>query len=268
MSKIILITGSTDGIGKLAAIKLAMDGHQLILHGRNGSKLSTVIAEVKKASENDNITGYVADLSDLAVVKKMADKVKGELPKIDVLINNAGVFKSQNLLNNEGMDLRYAVNYFAPYILTKTLLPLIEKGTDARIINMSSAAQSPVDYGVFAGNDQQTNPATYAQSKLALTMWSFHLAATLQNISVIPVNPGSLLDTNMVKEGYGYSWSSVDKGANIIYDLAISSAYDGISGKYFDNDKGDVKGDFGDAHPDAYDKAKIEKLIATTESML
>lgn len=268
MSKIILITGSTDGIGKLAAIKLAKDEYQLILHGRNQEKLNAVIEKVKKASKNENISGYVADFSDLSEVREMAMTIISEVPRIDVLINNAGVFKSQNLVNQEGMDLRYAVNYFAPYVLTKSLLPLIKKGKNARIINLSSAAQSPVSYEVLSGKEQQTNPATYAQSKLALTMWSFHLAATLQNIAVIPVNPGSLLDTNMVKEGYGYSWSSADKGANIIYDLAISPAYDGITGKYFDNDKGDVKGDFGDAHRDAYDTVKIEKLIAATESML
>lgn len=268
MSKTILITGSTDGIGKLAAIKLAKDGHQVILHGRNADKLAALIEQVKVESENENITGYVADFSDLSDVSKMAKEIKSEVPKIDILINNAGVLKSKNLLNESGMDLRYAVNYLAPYLLTKELLPLIEKGDQSRIVNLSSAAQSPVSFEVLAGEDQQTNSATYAQSKLALTMWSFHLAAALENVTVIAVNPGSLLDTNMVREGYGYSWSSAEKGANIIYDLAVSSEYIGITGKYFDNDKGDVKGAFGDAHPDAYDDIKIKRLIQTTESLL
>ena len=99
-------------------------------------------------------------------------------------------------------------------------------------------------------------------------MWSFHLAKKLPNIAVIAVNPGSLLNTNMVKEAYGRFWSSADKGGNILYDLAVSEEYKGVTGKYFDNDKGDPKGAFGRAHVDAYDEEKIEKLIETTEMML
>ena len=268
MSKTILITGSTDGIGKLAAIKLAKDGHKIIVHGRNTDKLSRVIEEIKKDSRNENVSGYVADFSDLEKVKKMATTINEEQQKIDVLINNAGVLKSKNIHNKQGIDLRYVVNYLAPYVLTKELIPLIEKGSEGRIINLSSAAQASVSYEVLAGRDQQTNSATYAQSKLALTMWSFHLAKVLNGISVIAVNPGSLLDTNMVREGYGYSWSSAAKGANIIHDLAVSDEYIGVTGKYFDNDKGEQKGVFGDAHADAYDEAKIKKLIELTEALL
>ena len=99
-------------------------------------------------------------------------------------------------------------------------------------------------------------------------MWSFHLAKVLSNVSVIAVNPGSLLDTNMVREAYGKFWSPAAKGGNIIYDLAISEEYEGVTGKYFDNDKGDVKGHFGEAHPDAYNEAKITQLIETTDAVM
>lgn len=268
MNKTILITGSTDGIGKLAAIKLGKEGHVIFLHGRNATKLSAVITEIKELSKNENIKGFVADFSDMEAVKKMAQQINKELPKIDVLINNAGVFKSANTHNDAGLELRFAVNYFAPYLLTKELIPLLNKSEAPRVINLSSAAQAPVSMEALSGKSQLSLQGAYAQSKLALTMWSFHLAQTLKNINVIAVNPGSLLNTNMVKEGYGYHWSSADKGANILYDLAISETYKNDTGKYFDNDKGDVKGVFGPAHPNAYNEALIEQLINATESVI
>jgi hypothetical protein len=95
-------------------------------------------------------------------------------------------------------------------------------------------------------------------------MWSFHLAKTVPEIAVIAVNPGSLLNTKMAHEAYGQHWSSADKGANILYDLAISEAYNGVTGKYFDNDKGT----FGRAHPDAYDETEIDKLIRVTDDLV
>ena len=264
MKKNILITGSTDGIGKLAAIKLAQGGHEIYLHGRNSEKLAAVISEIETLTKNEKLKGFVADFSDLDDVKKMAQQIKNDVTKIDVLINNAGVFKSVAFYNKDGLDLRYTVNYFAPYLLTKELMPLLKNGTATRIINLSSAAQAPVAYEVLSGKEQQFNQATYAQSKLALTMWSFHLAKTLNEMAVIAVNPGSLLNTNMVKEGYGYHWSSAEKGGNLLYELAISEEYEGITGKYFDNDQGD----FGEAHPDAYNETAIKQLIDATEKIL
>lgn len=266
--KTILITGSTDGIGKLAAIKLAKDGHEIFLHGRSQEKLDRVISEVKEASGNENVNGFVADFSNLKAVANMAEQVNAKLSKLDVLINNAGVFKSAVDKTTDGLDIRFAVNYFAPYVLTKTLLPLLEKGTNTRIVNLSSAAQATVRKGALNGEATVNASEVYAQSKLALTMWSFNLAKQLSNVSVIAVNPGSLLNTRMVAEAYGQHWSSADKGGNILYELAVSNEYEGETGQYFDNDKGDPKGRFGQAHPDAYDEAKIIDLIEQTEEFL
>lgn len=264
MKKIILITGSTDGIGKLAAIKLAKDGHHIYLHGRNANKLAEVISEIKAASNHENVNGFVADFSDLEAVQEMANQIKNELPKIDVLINNAGVFKSSNTLTKGGFDMRIAVNYFAPYILTNSLLPLLKEGNASRIINLSSAAQATISEAILRGTTQGSQQETYAQSKLALLMWSFYLAKKEQDIVTIPVNPGSLLNTNMVREAYGKFWSSADKGADILYDLAIDEKYKSMSGKYFDNDRGS----FGEAHADAYHDEKIDSLIESTKDIL
>ena len=263
MHKTIFITGSTDGIGKLAAIKLAREGHQLIIHGRNSKKTEAVVSEIKDTTGNKKISAFTADLSDLHAVKGLADQVRRQLSGIDVLINNAGVFKSEKLVTKDHLDMRMTVNYLAPFVLTHGLLPLIKKSEAPRIINLSSAAQSPVSMAVLRGEKQVSEQASYAQSKLALTMWSFYLAKKYPDIGVIAVNPGSLLDTNMVREAYGKSWSSADKGANILYDLVVHETYSGITAKYFDNDRGS----FGKAHADAYNQQAVENLIKTTEAI-
>jgi NAD(P)-dependent dehydrogenase (short-subunit alcohol dehydrogenase family) len=268
MNKTIIITGSTDGIGKLTALELAKEGHIIYVHGRSEAKVATVISEIKEASKNQNITGLVADFSDLAAVSKMAKQIKNEVPKIDILINNAGIFKSETSQNKNGLDIRMLVNYLAPYALTNAILPIIKQSEAPRIINLSSAAQSPVSEAVLSGTKKQSEKSTYAQSKLALTMWSFYLAKQEPNIIVIAVNPGSLLDTKMVAEAYGEHWSPAEKGANILVDLAVSETYKNDSGKYFDNDKGKIKGHFSHPHPDTYDQEKINNLITRTDSVI
>ena len=278
MTKTILITGSTDGIGKLTALKLAEAGHQVYLHGRNADKLASVIAEVKAVATGaavDNIDGFVADFSDLTDVLKMAAEVNEKLPKLDVLINNAGIYTTASPTTKDGLDVRFVVNYLAPYELTNALLPLLKKSDKARIVNLSSAAQAPILYKAFAGQDHLADKDAYAQSKLALTMWSLDLADTVaaDDINVIAVNPGSLLNTKMVDEAYGQHWSSADKGANILTELAISDEFADDTGKYFDNDikdgvHGDARGAFGQPHADALNKEAIAELERQTQTVL
>lgn len=264
MQRTIIITGSTDGIGKLTAIELAKEGDEIYLHGRNPEKLNATIAEVKESSNNDNIKGFLADFADLDSVKQMADQIKENISKIDVLINNAGIYKSYVSQNKDGINIQLTVNYLAPYLLTKELIPLMQKGTEPRIVNLSSAAQSPVSLEAIKGKSQLGVNDAYAQSKLALTMWSFNLAKQLNDISVVAVNPGSLLNTKMAHEAYGQHWSPAEKGSNIIHELAVSEKYNNVTGKYFDNDQGS----FNDAHPDAYDELKIENLMNITNKIL
>ena len=264
MNKTILITGSTDGIGKLTALKLAKEGHTIYVHGRSEVKVNTTIAEIKETSNNKNIKGFVADFSDLEAVSKMAAQIKKEIPKIDVLLNNAGIFKSQKSKNKNGLDIRMVVNYLAPYVLTNALLENIKQAETPRIINVSSAAQAPVSEAVLRGKEQVSENNSYAQSKLALTMWSFHLAKQEPKITVIAVNPGSLLNTKMAKEAFGDYWSPAEKGVDILFGLVTSETYKNDSGKYFDNDKGD----FSQAHEDAYNEPTIEELLLVTGRLL
>ncbi|MBF2720867.1 SDR family NAD(P)-dependent oxidoreductase [Psychrobacter sp. NG254] len=295
MQKTILITGSTDGIGKLAAIKLAQLGHNIYLHGRDTNKLADVIAEVKIAATQANqqvtIEGFVADFALLADVKEMANAVISKFTAagihLDVLINNAGVFKVANTQTETGFDVRFVVNYFAPYLLTQALLPLmsasavkesndtLSDGMPARIINLSSAAQQVVSPQAMTGHKKLPDQDAYAQSKLALTMWSMALADQVasDNINVIAVNPGSLLNTRMANDAYGQHWSPADKGANILVALAVDDKFAHQTGQYFDNDikdgeHGDERGEFGTPHSDALNKTAIAKLMQHTQQIL
>ena len=265
--KSILITGCTDGIGKLATEKLYGDGHSLILVGRNKDKLEKLVKTLQSKSTT-KVHYIVCDLSDLQSLNVVSNYLDSHSLSLDVIINNAGVFKSEQLNNKDGLDLRFVVNYLAPYILTRMTLPYLEKSTDKRIINLSSAAQESVSLSALEGNTTLSAQMSYAQSKLALTMWSFELGKQLDNTAVIPVNPGSLLNTKMVREAYGRYWSPASKGANIIHALATDNQYAGVTGKYFDNDLGDNVGRFGPAHSDAYDTGRISDLLTTTDKII
>ncbi|NOU60155.1 SDR family NAD(P)-dependent oxidoreductase [Marinifilum caeruleilacunae] len=264
MKKTILITGSTDGIGKLTATKLAADGHEVYLHGRNKNKLDAVISEIISATGNKSVKGFVADFSDLEAVKQMTQQVNSDLSKLDVLINNAGVFHSPESHNKNGLELRFVVNYFAQVLFTNELLPLLKKSEQARVVNLSSAAQSSISFEALKGEESIGVSDAYAQSKLAFTMWSFYMAREVPELMVVAVNPGSLLNTKMANEAYGQYWSPAEKGADILIALGVSDEFSDVSGKYFDNDRAS----FAMAHPDAYDQVILADLIELTQKMI
>lgn len=269
----ILITGSTDGIGKLATVKLAKEGHRLYVHGRNPEKVSKVVSDIQEETQNDNIIGVVADLSDLKSIEQAVATVAQHTSHLDVLINNAGVFKAPQERTPEGHDIRFVVNYLAPMVLTQALLPLLSKASAPRVINLSSAAQAPVSLPALQGEAALDASTAYAQSKLALTMWSFDLSEQQEFLNVIAVNPGSLLNTNMVSEAYGHHWSSADKGAEVLYQLATSADFAKAKKEaYFDNDlsarQGSELGAFNSAHADAYNLAKRKALQEAAQPLL
>lgn len=260
MSKTILITGSTDGIGLEAAKALAADGHKILLHGRNTAKLSAIKANHSALTKSE---AYQADLSSLKSVENLAEAIEAKHVRLDVIINNAGVFKIANPLTSDGLDVRFVVNTIAPYYLTKRLLPLMEE--TGRVINLSSAAQAPVDASAFKGANKLADGAAYAQSKLALTMWSRHMANNIETRpAIIAVNPGSFLGTKMVKEAYGSEGKDIGIGSEILIRLATASEYADASGKYFDNDIGKL----GPPHPDALNPKKTKQIIDLMDAML
>ncbi len=207
----------------------------------------------------------MADFSRLVDVKAMAKTIINKHDKLDVLINNAGVFKVAEPSTKEGLDLRFVVNTFAPYLLTQRLLPLL--GNFGRVINLSSAAQSPIDLKALAGQVKLSDEmSAYAQSKLALTMWSRHIALLLNDRGpmIVAINPGSLLASKMVKEVFGVDGKDINIGADIIIRAALSDEFSTASGKYFDNDAGQ----FASPHADALDYLKQEEVVRVIEEVL
>lgn len=264
MKKSVLITGSTDGIGLETARMLVSLGHHVLLHGRNPAKLEKVAATLSALPAGGRIESYVSDLSRLDDVEALAKAVAAKHAKLDVLINNAGVYRSAERVTRDRLDVRFAVNTIAPYLITQRLLPLL--GASGRIINLSSAAQSTVDPQALAGRTRLSDGAAYAQSKLALTMWSRHMALSLKDDgpAIIAVNPGSMLGTKMVKEAFGVAGRDLRIGAEILTRAALSDEFAAASGLYFDNDSGQ----FAPPHPDGLNPQKIEEMMRAIKEIL
>lgn len=258
MTKTILVTGATDGIGLLTAKQLAAKGHTLLLHGRDESKLFTASTEV-----GGNNASFLADLSNLSEVERLAKAIAQDYTKVDVLINNAGVLKAANAQTGSGLDIRFVVNTFAPYILTQKLLPIIPK--TGRIINLSSAAQAPIDPEAMSGRKALADMDAYAQSKLAITIWSQQLAATLPDGPVVvAVNPGSLLASKMVKEGFGVEGNDLAIGSDILCRAALDDEFRFASGKYYDNDARQ----FADPQAAARDDEHVAMVMTTLKQVI
>jgi len=263
--KTILVTGSTDGIGLEAAKLLGSQGHRVLLHGRSPKKLEAAREQLEAVQQGPPpARGYVADLSSMEKVDALAREVTQTHPQLDVLINNAGVFKVPSPMTPGGVDLRFAVNTLAPYLLTRRLLPALS--SSGRVVNLSSAAQATVDLDALAGRTQLSDNAAYAQSKLALTMWSRSLSLSLGagGPVIVAVNPGSFLGSKMVKEAYGVAGNDLSIGAEILSRAAVSEEFAAASGKYFDNDSKR----FTSPHPDALDPQKCGALVELLDSLL
>ena len=262
MTKTILITGSTDGIGLQTAKMLASMGHHILLHGRSATKLKKTEEIISKISGAGRVESYEADLSRMVNVQALAQSLTENHAHIDVVINNAGVYSAPNNRTQDGLDIRFAVNTIAPYLLTKMLLSLL--GDSGRVINVSSAAQSPVNLEALRGNIQLSDGMAYAQSKLAIIMWSRQLASLNESPSIVAVNPGSMLGSKMVKEAFGVAGKDILIGAKILSRLALDNEFANLSGEYFDNDMGR----FGMPHPDAINTQKSKEVVDTIVNII
>lgn len=264
MSKIILITGSTDGIGLATAKMLLQKGHKVILHGRSDTKIDNAKQLLQSFADADMIDSFCADLSIKAEVIKLAKDISEKYQNLDILINNAGIYNTPEPITSEGFDLRFAVNLFAPVILTELLVPII--ADNGRIINLSSAAQAPVNIDAMKGIKKLSSGEAYAQSKLAITMWSMALGKSLPSNGPISiaVNPASLLGSKMVKSAFGVSGGDINIGADILTRLSLDEEFTSKNGKYFDNDIGK----FAAPHPDALNNQVTGEVLTAMQETI
>lgn len=264
MTKTILITGATDGIGFELAKRLAAQGCTLLLHGRSESKLVSTQQQLSTVNGVGDLETYCADLSSMSEVTRVANEVISRHKHLHGLINNAGVFKIPSPYTAEGLDLRFLVNTVAPYLLTNLLLPILT--AQSRVINLSSAAQASVDLDALGGRRLLADSDAYAQSKLAITMWTFHMAQAGRQDwpAFIAVNPASFLASKMVKDAYGREGNDLGIGADILFRAALSDEFSDASGQYYDNDRRQ----FSPPHPDALDAGKNRQLVEAMDALL
>lgn len=237
----IMVTGSTDGIGKRTALGLASMGAKVLLHGRDPHKGMAVLDEIKDAARSGKVEYYNADLSSLDEVRRLASAVKDDHPALDALINNAGIGtgkrgEERREVSADGLELRFAVNYLAPFLLTHLLLTTLRRSAPSRIVNVSSLGQRPIDFRDPLLEKRYDAWDAYEQSKLALAMFTLDLAEQLKDdgVTVNAVHPGSLLDTKMVREAFGRGRGDVQKGADALIFLATSPEVEGVTGRFFD----------------------------------
>lgn len=234
--KTILVTGSTDGIGLETALELASAGHQVILHGRSEAKVQRACNTIRQAAPNAVLQTAHADLADLDAVALMAQDLAARLPKLDALINNAGVYMTGRRVSKDGFEMTLAVNYVAHFLLTALLLPLLKKSSDPRVVTVSSIAHTSghLDFDNLNGERHFDSYQAYAASKLADALFANELARREPWLCSNSLHPG-VIDTKLLHTGFSAKGDSVAVGARTSVYLAASPEIKGISGKYFYN---------------------------------
>jgi NAD(P)-dependent dehydrogenase (short-subunit alcohol dehydrogenase family) len=237
----ILVTGSTDGLGRALARELAGRGATVLLHGRDSAKGEAALREIREATGNERVAFYLADLGSLAEVRGLAETVRGEQERLDVLVNNAGIgtggrARAERELSADGYELRFAVMYLAPYLLSSLLEPLLVRSAPSRIVNVASAGQLPIDFDDVMLERSYSGAQAYCQSKTALVMLTFDLASELadRGVAVNCLHPGTYMPTKMVLEAGVTPVDSLESGIEATLRLVADPALDGVTGTYFD----------------------------------
>jgi NAD(P)-dependent dehydrogenase (short-subunit alcohol dehydrogenase family) len=259
----ILVTGATDGLGKHVAFELAAGGATVLLHGRSRKRLEATLEEAREGTGSEKLGFYLADLSSLGEVRTLAERVLTEQDRLNVLVNNAGVIAGERRESEDGYELTFAVNYLAHFLLTHLLLPLLRDSAPARVVNVASAGQSPIDFDDVMLERGYGGMKAYTQSKLAQVIFTFELAERLgaSGVTVNALHPASLMDTKMVLETFGRSMSTVEEGAEATVRLAASPELEGVTGRYFDGTRE------GRAERQAYDEEARKRLWDLSEEL-
>jgi NAD(P)-dependent dehydrogenase (short-subunit alcohol dehydrogenase family) len=232
---IILVTGATDGLGRRVTERLAAPDVHLLVHGRDAGRGQEVVEAVEAARGSARF--YQADFASLKAVRRLAETIAAEHPQIDVLINNAGIAldNAPRQTSEDGHELTFAVNYLAPFLLTRLLLPCLGRERASRIINVASAGQAPVDFNNVMLEHGYEPMLAYRQSKLAQIMFTFDMAEELKDtrVTTATLHPSTYMDTTMVRNGGITPISSVETGADAVIAL-VEKSVEAVSGKYFD----------------------------------
>lgn len=262
-ARVILITGSTDGLGREVALRLGASGAHIIVHGRNRERGQAVVDEITKGGKG-SAAFYAADLASLANVRAFADTIIKHYPRIDVLINNAGVWlrEGPRQTSADGYEMTFAVNYLAGYVLTKQLLPAMIASAPSRIINVASRTQSVIDLDDPMQEKMYIGQRAYSQSKLAQVMFTIDLAREVEGkgVTVIAMHPASMMDTHLVAAAGLQPRSTVDDGATPLVALVNSRTLK--NGQFYEGDRESR------AIAQAYDESARARLRTISDSLI
>jgi NAD(P)-dependent dehydrogenase (short-subunit alcohol dehydrogenase family) len=253
----VLVTGATDGVGRALVVALAEEGHQVLVHGRSEERIARTLEEVPGAR------AYRADLASLDQVRALAADVLEHEERLDALVNNAGIGSTvpggdRRLESEDGHELRFAVNYLAGYLLTRELLPLLRGSAPARIVNVASAGQMPIDFDDVMLERDYDGFRAYCQSKLAQVMHAFDLSEWLDGVTITALHPSTYMPTKIVSASPA---STIEEGMEAVKRLAVDPELEGVTGRYFN-----VLREAG-AHPQAYDAGAQARLRAVSEAL-
>jgi NAD(P)-dependent dehydrogenase (short-subunit alcohol dehydrogenase family) len=265
----VLVTGATDGLGRSVAAEVARQGATTLVHGRDRRRGERTVAELRRETDNQRIHLHLADLADLGQVSALADAVEQANPQLHVLVNNAGIGtglpESRTRQESaDGYELRFAVNYLAGFLLTQRLLPLLRRSAPARVVNVASLGQHPIDFDDPMLTRHYSGMRAYGQSKLAQIMYAIELAARVPaaEVSANSLHPGTFMPTKIVLEEIGRSVDSLETGTEATVRLAIGADVDGVSGKFFD------RLEEAAADPQAYDADARRRLWELSERLV
>ena len=269
MTPTVLVTGATDGLGKAVSVELARAGATVLVHGRSPERAEAAAAEIRTASGNGLLRTCAGDLASLAQVRSLAEAILEREPRLDVLVNNAGIGTAEpgggeRVESADGYELRFAVNYLAPFLLTGLLEPLLRASAPARVVNVASAGQAPVDFDDVMLEEGYDGSRAYSQSKLAMVAWTFDLAERLAETGVTAtvLHPGTYMPTKMVLAAGVEPLDSLESGVRATLRLIADPELGGVTGRYYD------RLEEARARPQAYDPGARRRLRELSERLV
>jgi len=260
---IVLVTGSTDGLGREVALRIAATGAHVIVHGRNRERGAEVVAQIE-AEGKGSARFYRADFASLDSVRAFARTILDDYDRLDILVNNAGIAligQPDRRLSADGQELHFAVNYLAGFLLTRMLLPRLRSGAPSRIINVSSIGQAPLDFDDITLERGYSTNRAYGQSKLAQVMFTIDLADELAGtgVSVFALHPATFMDTHMITSAGLQPRSTVSEGADAVMHLVATAGLE--SGQFFNQTRP------ARANAQAYEESAREKLRSLSRKL-